>query len=1049
MSCSSSWEAHRSNNRISTWGRSSTLLLRFVFGFSICLIFLSYVQGIAAGQVGGNEIKDIETAEGFTPVDSFFYIRNERQCLALDPNSRPTDRTIRDKESSSSLTSSRVQVPMNEDVDIDKDVTSGARIGAEDNTRKEISGSKKDVSDIVSTFEEEPLADEVLSFEAWKVRQLATSEVQSDGEADNAHEGGERSEGHELDDSRTRWENQAEEIDASSHKDDMNVTKDGRSKNGASQKEEQVKPSQEGKKSPSSDSNGNIGTRSEKLPKDEATSSRSVHRYNYASPDCSARIHSSSPASQNPSSILHKSKDRYMLTPCSAKEHWVVIELCDEIRIDALEIGMFEFFSGVVKEFVVSVGGAEDDDDGEDEEEGEDVASGGKRRWEEVGRFTGRNVRGAQTFALPKPTRFQRFIRLDFPSFYGSEYYCPISSVKVFGMNQMEAFKWESRRNKIQHAKPIDTVSSNVAQSSASSSVTMSAASSVPSAASSTAASSAASSGTSLTITSAVYSMTSPASLLVPLSITSSSASLASSSGSSAAASSVPPAAPASSVSSSASSAPISSASYSTSSSCSSPHYPASSTGDVNNDIIPTVHQAASSTSSTSFHSKSSMEVEMAPGSTTPTDLSTAPALSATNSSVANASEDASKTSSTAAISSGPFTASEPVSPPITSSLSTVLSMATDSSGSAPAQQDVTGFSQPVSTSIVSSGSGSTSASTLSSSSGPRATAQLHRDQVRADSSESIYAFIIRRLTALEGNATLATMYMEAQNEVIRNVLRKQEKAFTEWKFQSEIRLRDSLARQREDSLTEFSMLLSRLEDIQLASDADTDALKGQLRSLADEITFEKRRGIVQLLVMLAILILGALSSSNFIRTLQTSIPRHRLSLSGRRRKIAPTHTSLASADQSILSNPDVPRPEVTFPASSPVRVVLQEPTISSVSQPNTPRPRSRLGSATPRSKDFDRPPYNPIRHRQRMSIVNSYLDPSKRLARHSHLHTIDADRLRQRIRTDVKSPSVMGASSAVPPHTSRWQDQDELWIPTDEDGVSASEAEDEVVKDI
>lgn len=48
---------------------------------------------------------------------------------------------------------------------------------------------------------------------------------------------------------------------------------------------------------------------------------------------------------------------------------------------------------------------------------------------------------------LPQPTSFHRFVRLEFPSYYGTEYYCPVSHVKVFGMNQMEAFKWEQKKS--------------------------------------------------------------------------------------------------------------------------------------------------------------------------------------------------------------------------------------------------------------------------------------------------------------------------------------------------------------------------------------------------------------------------------------------------------------------------------------------------------------------------------------------------------------------------------------------------------------------------
>lgn len=158
------------------------------------------------------------------------------------------------------------------------------------------------------------------------------------------------------------------------------------------------------------------------------TKKSSHGRYNYASPDCSARIHSSSRQTQHASSLLHKSKDRYMLTPCKADEHWVVIELCDEIRIESFDLANWEFFSGVVRDIRVSVGG----EDGEE--------------WKEVGAFVANNVRGVQTFHLPQATAFHRFMRLDFPSYYGSEYYCPISQVKVYGMNQMEAFKWEQKQ---------------------------------------------------------------------------------------------------------------------------------------------------------------------------------------------------------------------------------------------------------------------------------------------------------------------------------------------------------------------------------------------------------------------------------------------------------------------------------------------------------------------------------------------------------------------------------------------------------------------------
>ncbi|KAL7417379.1 SUN domain-containing protein, partial [Mrakia frigida] len=134
---------------------------------------------------------------------------------------------------------------------------------------------------------------------------------------------------------------------------------------------------------------------------------------------------------RSPSSLLHKSRDRYMLTPCSSTSHFVVIELCDEIRIDTLEVGNFEFFSSRIKEVRVRAGESEGEGDG-DGEEGE---------WKDVGTFKLGNVRGLQSFKFPSPTSFHRFLRIDFIGHYGNEYYCPVSLLRIYGMNQMEAYR--------------------------------------------------------------------------------------------------------------------------------------------------------------------------------------------------------------------------------------------------------------------------------------------------------------------------------------------------------------------------------------------------------------------------------------------------------------------------------------------------------------------------------------------------------------------------------------------------------------------------------
>lgn len=78
-------------------------------------------------------------------------------------------------------------------------------------------------------------------------------------------------------------------------------------------------------------------------------------RFNYASTDCSARVHTAHKSAKSTSSILSSKKDRYMLSPCAEKKQYVVVELCDDIRIDTVQLANYEFFSGVFKDFTVSV----------------------------------------------------------------------------------------------------------------------------------------------------------------------------------------------------------------------------------------------------------------------------------------------------------------------------------------------------------------------------------------------------------------------------------------------------------------------------------------------------------------------------------------------------------------------------------------------------------------------------------------------------------------------------------------------------------------------
>ncbi|KAJ3747670.1 UNC-like C-terminal-domain-containing protein [Lentinula detonsa] len=151
-------------------------------------------------------------------------------------------------------------------------------------------------------------------------------------------------------------------------------------------------------------------------------------RFNYASMDCSARVHLAHRSAKSPASILSSKRDRYMLSPCNSpkEKQFVVVELCEDIRIDTVQLANFEFFSGVFKDFTVS------------------VSKTYKEDWIVAGTYRATNVRGVQSFHPPPSlTGFYRFIRIDFHTHYSNEYYCPISLLRVYGLTHLEEWKWE------------------------------------------------------------------------------------------------------------------------------------------------------------------------------------------------------------------------------------------------------------------------------------------------------------------------------------------------------------------------------------------------------------------------------------------------------------------------------------------------------------------------------------------------------------------------------------------------------------------------------
>ncbi|KAK9270627.1 hypothetical protein L1049_026209 [Liquidambar formosana] len=142
--------------------------------------------------------------------------------------------------------------------------------------------------------------------------------------------------------------------------------------------------------------------------------------YNYASASKGAKVLAFNKEAKGASNILSKDKDKYLRNPCSAEGKFVVIELSEETLVDTIEIANFEHYSSNLKDFEL-LGSLVYPTD----------------TWVKLGNFTAGNVKHAQRFVLQEP-KWMTYLKLNLLSHYGSEFYCTLSVVEVYGVDAVE-----------------------------------------------------------------------------------------------------------------------------------------------------------------------------------------------------------------------------------------------------------------------------------------------------------------------------------------------------------------------------------------------------------------------------------------------------------------------------------------------------------------------------------------------------------------------------------------------------------------------------------
>ncbi|XP_017311990.1 SUN domain-containing ossification factor isoform X3 [Ictalurus punctatus] len=149
---------------------------------------------------------------------------------------------------------------------------------------------------------------------------------------------------------------------------------------------------------------------------------------NYASVECGAKILAANNEAKSTSAILMENMDLYMLNPCSNKI-WFVIELCEPIQVKQLDIANFELFSSTPKDFLVSISDRYP-----------------TNKWIKLGTFHARDERTVQSFPLDEQLyakyvkMFIKYIKVELLSHFGSEHFCPLSLIRVFGTSMVEEY---------------------------------------------------------------------------------------------------------------------------------------------------------------------------------------------------------------------------------------------------------------------------------------------------------------------------------------------------------------------------------------------------------------------------------------------------------------------------------------------------------------------------------------------------------------------------------------------------------------------------------
>jgi hypothetical protein len=168
-------------------------------------------------------------------------------------------------------------------------------------------------------------------------------------------------------------------------------------------------------------------------------SSGKLPRYDYAAFDSGGKILDTSKSVRGSKGLLTDNKDKYLLVPCKDSEKWVEISLSEDILIDSIQIVQEELYSSWFKDFEI-YGATEYP----------------PQTWKSLGRFTLKHNLKTQVFKI-NPS-WVRYFKIAMLTHYGSEYYCTMSQLSVYGSTMLQSFHEDYQQKREQATEKLKRI---------------------------------------------------------------------------------------------------------------------------------------------------------------------------------------------------------------------------------------------------------------------------------------------------------------------------------------------------------------------------------------------------------------------------------------------------------------------------------------------------------------------------------------------------------------------------------------------------------------